>query len=675
MPRRRDRRPESAVVSRAALAAAVAIVACGPGPHVRGEARAEERAEAKTPGAGEAPGETEPTIAETEPPATEEGRRALAEADSALATGDRVLARRVLARLAREGAGALEAREARIRLAAEALARGDAEGARSWAEGLPASSFSRFRLEALAFEVERKPLDAAGAWIEALSRAPDDAATAEAAEGAARSFFLSGQHVAARETVDAHAVELGRLKDTLAREATPEGLADLQAALPDGDAWVPWVALERAKRACATADPAPCKEAAAAAVALGDGGTAAEAKALLDEATARAEVDPRAVGVLLPLSGDYQRIGEGALEALQLALADHPGVRLVVRDTKGDAETARAMARELAVTGKVAALLGPVGEKEARAAAEVAARYGVPQVLLTSAPEAARGLAGVFRARLSGADQAEALARHVVSALDVTRVALLWPDAAAAERASFAFWDEVERLGGEVRAAGSYRPGEKDFGPSLKALLGASTPGTGSFDFDGLLLPDDALSVRRLVPFLKYWDVHVRTAPDLRGTARRPAVQILGGAGWNHPSVIDRGDGLTDNAVFVDAWAHDPADPAGDAFARAFFERYRRKPSAFHAEVRDAAALLIEALRGVEARDHSARVAVREALASRGPFEGVGGPLVAAQEGRLERAPVLLTIEGDRIRPRLPEDEEAALRRAKDPTSRPGAPR
>lgn len=663
---------------RAGLAVLVAVLgACG-GAGASRTGRAAEPGDEPEP---EPAAAVEPAAASPAgPPSTEAGREALDRARGAKDAGDRVLARRILHRLLRDEPATVEAGIAREMLVHEALARRDLRSARALAVALPADSLPRRRIDALAFEAEGRHADAARAWLAAASDTLDDASRVEAATGAARNLLVAGDPLAARAAAAEHGLQGASPLAILGAEvSTPGVLERVEEALPPGDAWAPVVTLERARAACRGDDPGRCRETAARAVEVLAAGAAAgaaadpaldaEAKALLDEATLWTEVDPKVVGVLLPLSGDYQRIGQAALEGLQHTLADHPGIRLVVRDTAGDASVAREKAKELCLGEHAVALLGPIGEKESRAAAEVAARYGVPQVVLTSSPEAGEGLAGVFRVRLSAPEQAAALARHAVTALGVSRVALVWPENATGQRTVFAFWDEIERAGGEVRAAESYAPGDTAFGPVVQRLVAASKPGTGTFDFDGLFVPDDALSVRRLVPFLGYWDVHVRTAPDLRGTARRPAVQLLGAAGWNHPSVVDRGDGLTENAVFVDAWVHDPGDPASDAFARSFFERYRRAPTPFHAEVRDGAALLFGALAGVEARDHGARRAVRERLETGGPFAGVTGTLVARGGGRLERSPELLTIERDSIRPRLSEEEETELRRA------PGGPR
>ncbi len=600
----------------------------------------------------------------------EEAGRLWSEAETAHARDDKVDRRRVLQRLVREVDGTSEAAQARIQLALDALDRGDVAAAQRWLAPLdtrrPAESAARHghrRVQALAYEGDERYAEAAEAWQEAAKETDDDGARQEATEGTARNQFLDGRPAEARQTLEAGQVAPDRVLELVEGRLTGAVLSSLVARVPPEDPDMPWIAIRHARAACGAADPAGCKAAAQRALDAVDDATKTEAQALLARADAWDQVSARHVGVVLPLSGPYQQIGQAALEGVQIALGGRKDIRLVVRDSKGKAEVAAEQVEKLVLERHVVAILGPVGEHETRAAAAAATRLGVPQVTLTSAAEAVVDAPHTLRVRMSAAEQAVALARHAITTLGVERVGILFPDGTAGGRVMGAFWDEIVRLGGEVRAVEGYEVGTKKFGKVIKRLLAAPKPGRGVHDFDALFIPDDALTIRRLVPFLKYWGLRVKTAPHITGTKKRPAVQLLGAAGWNHISVIDRGDNLTDNAIFVDAFVHDPDDAASDRFARAFFTRYRRKPSTFHAEVRDATALLLAAVEKVEGTDHATRGALWDALLGIKHFRGVTGDATLLADGRVLRKPRLLTIHLDDIRVRLPEEEEAWLRR------------
>lgn len=392
----------------------------------------------------------------------------------------------------------------------------------------------------------------------------------------------------------------------------------------------------------------------------------ARARVALEEARVAAwrAVDPTAVGVLLPLSGPYARLGEAAREALELAFAPYaPGLRLFVRDTAGDADQAARLATELVSNDRVAALIGPIGRKESAAVATVARLFAVPQVPLASEIPAApdRDLPDpILRVRTSASDLVVAVARHARAELGLTRVASLVPDTEAGREAAAAFAAELERLGGVVVRQVLFDQSVKDPADALKSLLALpdkqKRPGKHKPDFEALFIPADAPTVRRLVPFLAYWGIHPRTAPGDTGR-----VQLLGGSGWSHATVVDKGEHLTDNAVFADVYV--PDDPDAQDFARRFFLHASRRPTAFHAEVWDATRLLAETLVGLPAD----RLAIRDAFSRPRAYPGATGPLEVLASGQLRPRAHLLTIDGDLIRRRLSEDEERALRLSETP--------
>jgi ABC-type branched-subunit amino acid transport system substrate-binding protein len=477
----------------------------------------------------------------------------------------------------------------------------------------------------------------------------------------------------------------------------PQRWAEVIRAAPPDAAWRSLLAGVAWDRACLPRlgedqPPGGCRAvleavvAGAPAVAIGvvDGLPTAEPSPLGTTAwpvAALLEVRPLAVGVLLPLTGSYGHVGTGALEALKLAFEGIEGLSLEIRDTAGDGQRAAAMARELAADARVVAILGPVGRLETAESLAVTRRVGLPHIVLGSQLERLSSSSGAIdtaiRVRTSPEDLARAVARHAVLEVGLRRLAVLKPEEpndgaatsapSAADRQAAAFVDEVVRLGAaHVRTVG-HEQDSKDYRLAAEALLGRSA-GAGArrdvqADFDGLFIPDSAARVRRLIPFLEYAGLTPRTRP------RGAGVQLLGGAGWNHASVIDRGNSLTDNAIFADAWFGERAAAEGPgSFSRRFEAVARQKPGPFHAEVFDAARLLGVALMGavatsaaVDAAD--ARRSVLQRLLTASPQAGVTGILAFAAGEPVPRSR-LLTVHGDLLRERVSEEEEAALREA-----------
>jgi ABC-type branched-subunit amino acid transport system substrate-binding protein len=615
--------------------------------------------------------EREPAAASTAPAAIL-GARLAEEARASLAQGDRIGHRRLLHRLLREAPGAPQATAAGLDLAEEALGRRAWQEAARWASGagpIASEQFRRHRVLAVAYEAQDQHPEAAKAWLLAQASAPGPAARSETTLGAARAQFLAGDPTAAVETVAplAPGDPAGELQRAVAPALTRERLERLYDLLPGTNPWSAWVSLKLARSLAGEGNLAKGREATERAYAEAtDPLLRGEARELLDQLTRWDTVKPRTVGVLLPLSGPYQALGTAALEAIQLAAQAARSVTLVVRDTAGQAEQAAELAEKLILEQHVVALFGPIGEVECAASLAVSVRYGVPHLPLGSAHDLTQAKPGSFRFRMSREEEGYALARYAVTQLGLKRVAIVYPEKETGRRLMAAFWDEVVRLGGEVHAVEGYdtsgEAGQRDFTEVVKRLIGGSRPGTGKVDFEALFIADSALSVRRFVPFLKTWSVPVRTLPSLRGNPRQPIVQLLGAAGWQDPAVIDRGDNLTDNAVFVSPWAHRPTEPLNDAFARSFADRYRKEATAFHAETFDAFRWLSGAAGAEPGVTQAARLRVRDALLASGHLEGATGVASIHPSGAVLRQPVVLTIDLDAIRPRLSEPEEEQLR-------------
>jgi len=601
-----------------------------------------------------------------------EARGLLAEGRARATEGDEVGARVAYRAVAGAHPESPEGVEARVTLAADALERGDFEVAAALTpelEAVPEEAGLAYRaamLRAYALAGLRAFEAAAGSFAAALERAREEGERREAAEGLARTAYYAGDPGRAQLVVAAHLASADAHEDQV-RLVTAElalgnvsddALEGLYRSLPRGSVHLGYVAVEVAERACRTTRPERCAEAAQLALALvPELAWRERAQQLLELTEAWRRVRPRTIGVLLPETGRFANIGQAARVAIEQALEEHPDLRVVWRDTAGDADRARELAQALILDEHVAAILGPVGQRESAAAAEVSARFGVPHVPLSSGEETAAAGPSVIRLRLSAQEQGRAVARWAATVLNVRRVGILFPESEHGQTLMGAFWDEIVRLGGEVWAVESYEAADKDFHDVIKRLIGAARPGEGDTRFDALFVPDSATNVRRLLPFLKYWGLPVRTSPGATG------VQLLGGAGWNHRTVIDLGDNLSDNAVFADAFFHDPDDPLVDRFAKRFFMSQREPPRPFHAEVYDAANVLARAISPVRREDHTARLEILGRLTHTRNHAGVTGLISVLADGTLVRTPRLLTVDLDDIRLRLSEEEERILRR------------
>lgn len=613
-----------------------------------------------------------PDVRPTPPPASTsatEAQRALARARDVAGSEGPAAAVPVYEDVARRYPATRQADEARIALAVAALDGDDVDTAARW-------------LAAVREQPPRDPAVAtawhrAQAWLESLRGAPGAAAPHLAAvvsrgegtraerEQLAEILLEEGKGEEAWDVLKpgegspSEPEGPGRLQEIL-HSRSDEELAVLSEAAVPGEEGAVTVRLEHAERLVDKGDVAEAEAVL---------GTIAEAPKTPDEearATALAEilaarttVVTTRVGVLLPLSGPFGSVGERARMAVELAHAHAPtGFELVVRDTAGTPEGAAAALTALVEEDHVVAALGPVGYRESDAAAIVAETLGLPLLPLSARPDLSDGRDYVFRMFLTREAQARQLARWVAGRPLPHGAAVLYPANGYGEELTTAFTEELARLGAPIAVTASYEPGTEDLSKAISALTGRARPGKSDLGpsevgFDLLFVPDTARMVRRVAPYLKYARVRLKTSPGIDG------VQLVGASSWNHPDIVDPAEGLTDNAVFTAAFVPDAEDTVVGSFLRAFQGAHGIRPTAFQAESYDTAALLFETLANASVTD---RATARAALSATGNRVGVTGLWTVLPDGRTRRSAVLLTVDGDIIRPRRSEAEEASLR-------------
>jgi len=403
--------------------------------------------------------------------------------------------------------------------------------------------------------------------------------------------------------------------------------------------------------------------------------TAARAElAALGAKLAQPPADPRLVAVLLPLSGRFAAIGAELKLAIELAPA--AGTSWLFLDTRGEPDGATA-AVAAAVARGAAAILGPVGDREAIAAARAASLQNIPIALLAPA-DGADAAAGVFRAVDSPADEGRAVAR-LAAARGFPTVAVLAPRDDVGQEAADAFAAEARRQKLAVTAQGTYDPTGGNLEPDVRAFLNlvpAKNPrfaehlarhgkrGWTTFSpeipFSLLYVPDRHDRAALVAAFLPYYNVELRTTdfPDPAMLARKhrgtlpQLVQLVGGAGWNHPTLPLRGGAAVQGALIVDAFTGALGGDAGAAFAAAFQQRSGRAPTAAAAQVHDAAALIAQARAAAAPAGRAAgdpRGALRAALARARQGDGACGPAAMGPDGELLREPAVLEVSGDQL--------------------------
>ena len=389
------------------------------------------------------------------------------------------------------------------------------------------------------------------------------------------------------------------------------------------------------------------------------------------------------LGVVLPLTGRFARFGEESLHGVLLAAgifdadaspdAPAPALRVVVRDTAGDPERARAAVRELAEQEGVAAIVGPLLSAECEAAAAEAQELGVPLLTLTAREEIAHLRSFVFRLRTRPIEEAQLLVDRARS-LGFERFAILYRNDRFGRGLRALFWDAVEERGGQVVGVAGYDPKATDFAEPIRKLVGydlldseerellrqrekmlqrarrlpadearalrraarsmvtdAGDPLPPIVDFDALFIAESYENVVLIAPQLAFHEVF--------------GARLLGPDGWYHDDLVRVGREHVEGAVFVSHYFPDSPTP----FVRDFATRYRatfaHESNVFAAQSYDAANLVLVQL----ARGFTSREAVRDGVLATEAFPGAAGILTMRADGNANKRPFLLGVERGEI--------------------------
>ncbi|MBF0602606.1 MAG: penicillin-binding protein activator [Nitrospirae bacterium] len=315
------------------------------------------------------------------------------------------------------------------------------------------------------------------------------------------------------------------------------------------------------------------------------------------------------MGLLLPLSGDYATIGKNLLKAIKKGLRDYPDTKIILRvaDSHGKAEEARSAMEQFRLDG-VGAVIGPVFQEEAKAAAEVAARYNIPIVTLNPRDGIVPPGSSVFQNAFRPETEGQLMAKFAVEEKKFRRIAVLAPDSEYGHLLTQTFSDAVRQSGGTIVRVTFFPTGTSDFSPWIKALVNADpkdiqartnaagsdgpldpveavSSGSGASlrpwsDFDALFLPANAQEVRLIAPQAAFFKL------------RQPQVTFLGTSLWNKPELFKEGADFIKGAFFCDS-----DDVARNRFSESFYQVWKDTPSSLDMLAYDSVALVAQSLR------------------------------------------------------------------------------
>ncbi len=353
--------------------------------------------------------------------------------------------------------------------------------------------------------------------------------------------------------------------------------------------------------------------------------------------------DPRRLGLLVPLSGRDQALGERMLRGAMLALAGQPAAgdqaafELRVRDAAAEHGPLRA-ATELA---RDEIVVGAAGSGDRQLGVHTTTE-GVPFLAIES--EAPPPGSSAFAIIHSSEARAGELARRAL-AKGARSFAILGPDSAAGKRLAEAFARAVVAGGGRLLAQAAYSAGATSFAVPISQIKRAP--------FEALFVPDTAVRLELVASGLAFADLWAhpwggppaaRPVAPVGSKVKRRDVLLLSTASGLSTRLLRNAGRYVQGSLLAPGFFADEKDPRAAAFVARHRALYGQDPGVPEAFGYDA----VSVLRSAALDRGRTRTKLLEALQA-GSFDGVTGTIRFAPDHTRADPPPVYVVDGDTI--------------------------
>jgi len=336
------------------------------------------------------------------------------------------------------------------------------------------------------------------------------------------------------------------------------------------------------------------------------------------------------VGLYGAMSGSEASFGQATMQGVKLAAEEINAsggvlgkkIRLVIEDDQGKAEEAASAVTKLITRDNVIAIIGENSSNQSLAAAPICQSNGIPMISPSSTnPNVTKKGDYIFRVCFTDPYQGKALATFVRQNLAATSAAILRDNKndysvglAEVIRAEFTL------LGGKIVAEQSYSGGDNDFRPQLTAIK-SSNPQV-------LFVPGFYTDAGQIA--LQARDLGI-------------SVPLVGGDGWDSPTVITIGGKAVDGCYFSDHYFVGEERPAVQRFVGEINKRTGKNPDANSALGYDALYILTNAIKAAGSLD---RKAIRDRIATTKEYGGVSGVITMGPDRDPIKPVAMIKIDG-----------------------------
>jgi len=300
-------------------------------------------------------------------------------------------------------------------------------------------------------------------------------------------------------------------------------------------------------------------------------------------------------------------------------------IRIIVEDDQTKPEEAQTVVTKLINKDHVIAILGEVASSRTLAAAPVAQQAGIPMITPSSTnPKVTQVGDYIFRVCFIDSFQGWVMAKFATDTLKIKNVAILRDikNDYSVGLAEF-FTEDFKQMGGNIVADQSYSEGDTDFSAQLTSIRSKNP--------QAIYVPGYYTEVGLIARQAKKLGV---------------AVPLLGGDGWDSPSLIGIGGEALNGSYYSNHFSVEDPSPAIQKFVSDYKARFGAVPDNLAGLAYDAANILFDAIRRANSTDPAK---IRDAVAQTKDYPGVTGKITINSDRNATKPAVILLVKDGKL--------------------------
>ncbi len=343
-----------------------------------------------------------------------------------------------------------------------------------------------------------------------------------------------------------------------------------------------------------------------------------------------AQQDKIKLGVFGDYTGQTSSFGISSFSGIKMAVEEinaNGGINgkkleIVILNDEGKPENTLFVVTKLIEEEKVDFLIGSPTSTNSLIAAALAQNAKIPMITPTATnPKVTEVGDYIFRACFVDSVQGEVMAKFAFETLKLRKIALIVDLGSDYSKGlTDSFTSNFKKLGGKIVSRQFYNQTEEDYGQLISAVKKTNP--------DAIYLPG-------------YYNQVGEIAQEVRN--QKMKVTLLGGDGWDSPTLFEIGKKALDNSYITNHFATSEPSDTVQNFVSVYKKLYNLEPDAFAALGFDSVYLLADALKRANSSEKSK---VRDSLAETKNFNGVTGKF-SFDENRNARKPVYMLKVGN----------------------------